>query len=427
MSKKNSPNLNDNEKNEIKNDVKDAFGKALSKRPTSIEQTINDGTEETLNQQEVDKIIKKTKNKKHTNDIKPIIITIILIVLITISGLYIYFSNNPKTIFIKTIDKSFNIIEKNIYPKEQKTKGNINIDYNTKSGNQTLDSVNMKIAYQLDTKEKISNIDLTMNDNKEQLLNAKIYSEKDKTYLYSESILNNFIELENKTILTKKQTNTILHSLNKAITKSIENEKFEGSQKQIDINGKITKTYKSTLIIDKNNKNEILKSITENLKQDKKFINTLEKITNKTQQEISTSIENSVSTIKESLMQADTMSINIYTKGAGQEFVKLEINKITNGQTNTTTITKQEKNKYIYLIDDQTKNEKLAGNIEYTSDKNNMILKLDIKKEGTNPSQTNIVIKNKSQKLDKITKIDTSNSIKLDELTQTDKLNIFTK
>jgi len=426
MSKKEvKQNLNADEKNEIKNDVKDAFGKAISKRPTSIDQTLNDGTEVTLNQDEIDKIVNKTKNKN--TDIKPIIITIVLIILITISGLYIYFSNNPKTIFIKAIDKTFNMVEKKINPKEAKTKGNMDIDYSLKSSNQILENLNMKINYQLDTKQNISNIDFKINNNQNEVLTAKIYSEKDKTYLYSEKILNKFIELENKSVVTKKQTSIILHSLNKAITKSIANEKFLGSKKQIDINGKRTKTYKSTLIIDKNNKEIILDSITEKLKQDKKFINTLEQITDKNNKEIITSITTSMTKIKENLIQGDTISINIYTKGAGQEFVKMEINKTINGKINSTTITKIEKNKYIYFAFDKIKNEKITSDIEYTSNKNGTTLKLDTKKEGINPSQTNIVIKNKLQKLDKIKKIDTSNSVKIGDLAQNNELNVLAK
>lgn len=424
MSKKEEPkpNLNADEKKEIKEDVKDAIGKAFSQK-TSIDKTLKEGTTHTLNQDEVDKII----NKKQNTDRRPIIITIILIVLITLAGLYMYFSNNPTTIFIKAIDKTFNTVEKNIIQSDTKINKNIDVNYKQTFKNQTQNDLRLKINYQSDIKEKILKADIETTYNNEHLLAGQIYSENNKIYLYSEDILNKYIEIGSHSQMTNKQKQIILNSLNKAITKSIENEKIIGSKQQIDVNGKTIKTYRSSLIIDKNNKENILNNINDNLKEDKKFIDTLKQITEKSETDIKNDITNEINQKRQELSKVDKLTINIYTKGAIQEFVKLEIKKVINNEESISSLTNIKKNKYTYLIDDKTMKEKVSGNIEYQNKNNNMKIKIDSKVESKNPHTTILTINIQNEKAKEIDKIDISNSIKGEELTEADSIKITTK
>ena len=72
--------LNFEEKKEIKDDVKEAFDKALeSEKLTSIDKTINSAPEATLNQKEVDNIINKPSLKTKKASKKALIITLILL------------------------------------------------------------------------------------------------------------------------------------------------------------------------------------------------------------------------------------------------------------------------------------------------------------------------------------------------------------
>ena len=427
MSKKSDQNLNQEEKNEIKNDVKDAINNAFKGPITSIDKILNNGPKETLNQEEVDKIVNR-KNKNKDTDKKPVIITLILIILIAISGLYMYFSNNPKTIFIKTIDKTFNILEKNTIPKYEKTKGNLTLNLEENSNTEKLSNLKFAMNYELDTKNSLFNADTKLTSVQDKLLDIKIIGEHDKTYLYSENILNKFIQLDIKPS-DKDDIKIILDSLNKAITKSIENEKFNGSKKQIDVNGEKIKTYKSSFILDQSNIENVLNSIGKSLNDDEKFINTVSSITNKTKEETQNEIKKKINKSKQNLANVQNLTFNIYTKGAAQKFVKLEINKTVNNETSIVSLTKIDDNKYKYVIDDKFNHKNIQGNIEYKNKKDESYIKLDIKGNISNNSNTNLtlILNNKYKKVNNIELPDTSDAVTFSESSDADKVNIITK
>lgn len=425
MSKKDGQNLNENEKNEIKNDVKDAFKKAFSKPTNSIKEILNSGPRETLNQEEVDKIV--NKNNKHS-DKKPLILTLVLIVLIAIAGVYVYFSNNPKTIFIRAIDKTFNMVEKNTNFKYEKTKGKLTLDLNGNINNQNISNLTVNMDYGIDTKEKLLNADIALSSDKQNILNAKIYNENEKTYLYIEKILNKYLEFD-VALINNDERKTMLKSLNKAITKALENNKFSGSTMQIEINGKITKTYKSSLMLNQDDIKNILNNINENLKNNKKFIEALSKTTNKTKEEANNKLTNKINQIKNDLANTKSLIFDIYTQGATQKFVKLEISEVVNNNTNKLSIINVSNNKYQYIIDDKENQQKINGNIEYKNENNNLYLKLEMKQNLKNQASTNLnlTLKNKYQKTNEIELIDINEVVKISELSEEEKLNLFTK
>lgn len=411
MNKKNKKdqNLNAGEQQEIKEDVKDAIGKALKNKKTSIDKTLNEGTSNTLDQQEIDKIIKKQNNQ---TDKRPIIVTIILTILIALIGIFMYYSNNPKTIFIKTIDKTFNTIEKNIVPKYEKTKGNLTANLELIENDKQITSLQTKTNYNIDTKTNllIANTKIETKDN--EITNSQIYKDEENTYLYFENILDKYIKLEGN-IPSKDQTKTILNSLNRALNKGIEKEKIIGSTTKIDINGKNTKTYKSTLTLNKENYDLILDTINNNLTEDEKFINAIVSITNKNENEVKENINKKINQMKNDFASKDTIVVDVYTKGAAQKFIKLEITKTKNSEVTTLNITNIN-NKYTYLINNQIKNEVISGNIEYNKTDNNLNIKLDINK---NQTKLKINLNNTYQKTNKIQKIDITNNIDFTELT----------
>jgi len=421
MSHNKDQNLNSEEKNEIKSDVKDAMGKAFKKPINNIDKILKEGPKATLNQEEIDKIV----NKKNKNtDKKPIIITLILTLLIAIAGIYMYFSNNPKTIFIKAIDKTFITLEKNTKPQYEKTKGELTINLDANQDKEKVNIFKIDMDYGIDTKNNLFNADMKLTSENNELLGMTIYSESNKTYLYSENILNKFIELDIN-LGNKDETKIILNSLNKAIRKSIENEKFTGSKTQIDVNGKMTKTYKSSFTLDQNNIETVLNNIKDTLNQDEKYIDAISKLESKTKEEAKQEITNKINEAKNNLANTESITFNIFTKGAAWEFVKLEISEIINNETNIYSITNIDDNNYQYAISNKQTNQNITGNIEYKTEKNNLYLKLDMNTE--KKQSLTLTLNNKYQKAKKIELIDTNNVVKLSELSDEEKLNIISK
>lgn len=417
--KQNNQNLNPGEKKEIKEDVKDAIGKALEKPHTSIDKTLLQGTKETLNQDEVDKIV--NKNKKTTTDKKLALITIFLIIVIALAGIFMYFANNPKTIFIKAIDKTFNALEK-MAVKEEKTQGTIKINYNQQTNDKkqvALNNLDIKLDYKSDTKQGLLDSNINIKYKKEPLLNAKIYKQDNKTYLYSEDILNKYIEMNNNPI-SNKDISIIIKSLKKATIKSLEIEKITGSKRKVQIGEETIKTYKSSLVLNKDNIDTILNTINDTLKEDKQFINTLTKINKKTKEETKNELTQQINKIKENLKQSDNITINIYTKGAGWQFVKLEIAEVQNNEINVISFTKIDQNNITYNINNRIDKQEINGNINYKIDKNNFTLKIisGIKLQNQEPVNLTINIDSKTKKLNKIEKIDIKEKTNINTLTE---------
>ncbi len=414
---KQSQNLNAGEQLEIKEDVKDAIGKALKHKKTSIDKTLSQGTSNTLDQKEIDKIIKSQNNK---TDKRPIIVTIVLTLLIALTGIFMYYSNNPKTIFIKVIDKTFNNIEKNIIPKYEKNKGNLTMNLELSENDKQITNLQTKTNYSIDTKSNILIADTKVETSDNTIINSQIYKEEKNTYLYLGNILDKYIKLENN-IPSNDQTKTILNSINKALNKGIEKEKIIGATTKIEINKKNTKTYKSTLTLNKENYDVILDTINKSLKENQKFINAVADIKNQNESKVKEELNKKINQAKNDFSRGDNITINIYTKGATQKFIKLEIIKTKNSEVTTLNLTNID-GQYTYLINNQAKNEIISGNIEYTKAKNNLNMKLDINK---NQTKLKINLNNHYQKTNKIKKVDITNNIDFSELTNDQQKNII--
>lgn len=396
---KENKELKTNEKLEIKGDVKDALNKALDKNHLTDIDQIGD----TLNQSEVDKMLKKdSKTKKEIDSKKPLIITIILLVLITISGLFIYFSNNPKTIFKNAINKAFNTLEHKL--SNDKIKNDIKITNNV---NDEENQIN--ITYETDPKNKI--YDLSIGEN------IELYSEKDKLYLENSS--NQFIEIDNVKMPDNQQLKTILNEIKNSIIKGIDGEKFYGSNMQVEINGKLKKLYRSSLTIDEKNINNIVNKIEESLKNSDKFVNTIAKINNKSENEIKKDIVNYMMSLKTQIKEAKKITINLYTNGPLSEFVKLEINQTISDKTNTFTFTKNEENKYTVIADDKVDNQTIKMDIN--KNKNKTLISSTIKNDITVNYNTEIT----ETKIKKVKTKEIKESIKFSSLTEEQKTSLI--
>lgn len=419
--------LNNDEKAEIKDDVKVAFGKALeNNKLTSIDKTLNSAPEDTLNQQEVDKIINKPNLKTKKASKKALIITIILLVLIVIVGLYVYFTNNPKTIFETAINKTFTSIENNINSSPNTIKGNIQMNINFDNVNYSeLNKIKLSLDYENDDNNQISKINFDMTYDNNHLLSGLLYSENGDNYLYSEDILNKYIKLSSQATLSKEEINTLLNTLNKALIKSIDGEKITGSKMQIDIDGKSTKTYRSILNIDQNNINNIADKLNSNLQNDQDFLKILAKASNTSQSEVKSVLNENINELKNSFTNA-AMTISIYTKGFRQEFVKLELNETTNDVTSTISITKLNNEKYNYLI--KNEEEKMEGTINYSRNNHNQTIMTE-NTLTTNDETLNFKfnIQNSSESISQVTKETITESIQADEFSEEDINYMLTK
>ncbi len=436
--------LNSSEKAEIATDVKAAFNKAKGETEevlsldtlNSIDKT-KDGAPDTLSQEEIDKVVggnirRNTKKKSKL----PIFITVFLILLIFSSGIYWYLANNPKTIFIRSMDVIFNNIMESIEdPKYEITKGNIDINYNSESKNNTslkLNQIGLKANYITDSINKISKVELKTTYEQNHLIDATIYKEEGKTYFKSEDLLDKYIEFANddKTInYDAKDLKTILKSLNAALINSLDGQKFSGSKVELMIADQKIKTYQASLVINKDNIGSILDSINDTLQNDTRFLNAYSNIFGIKSSQIKKEIDNYFKSLKNESKTMEDLTISIYTKGFDHEFVKLELSGNNRDQIDNISITALSPNKYDYLVDIKSKQEKTEGTFEYKTTDNSKTLNLTIKISNNNQEVVNgtLKIKTTEEEANKIQKEDVSKNVISDKLTEEEKAAITYK
>ena len=198
----------------------------------------------------------------------------------------------------------------------------------------------------------------------------------------------------------------------------IDSEKFVGSKMEIKVDGKSVKTYRSSLEINENNASTILDKMANTLKDDSKFIKILSKSGNYSENKAKEALTSMFDNMKDETKNMKTLTVNIYTEGVKQNFVKLELVE----DKDVISLTKNSEDTYAYLIDMKSEKEKVSGTVTYKLDKNNITLATTFKavQDGSDVMDGTINMKINETKTDKIEKIDVTNSVKAEELTTAD-------
>lgn len=259
MAKQKKEILNEKEKKEIISDVKKAFNKAQNK-------------------------IKDNNNPSKTT----ILLTVLIVLIISIFGIFWFINNNPKIIFLKSVDNIFN---------------------------------NIKSA---------GVIEITNENN-------NIYSfvpNGQKNYIKEKGIEPKYIEFAKSIDYTtdSNDVKNILEGKKEAIKKSIEGQKILKTKE----NHKVIKT---TLELDSENVKTILDKIETNLNQNQNFIQSCSNLYNIKEDSVKSGTTKYIQYFKTQYQDADKVIINIYTKEKNKEFIKLEIIKEKDNEGTSLAIT----------------------------------------------------------------------------------------
>ncbi len=265
--------LNQNEKNEITNDVKNAF--KIAKDNYSI-----------------------SAHKKE------LILSIIIIIIVFAGCIYFFVNNNPKNIFVNNINSSYKVLTKNINEDDI-----ISLDINYD---------NNKIIYIKDNKKSIVNF---IRDNK------SLYIENNKMYLKEANeiyfIGNDKYHLSSN----NEKVLTCLKSFKNDFIKTMKDKKVYGNKSNTEINSKAMNVYLVSLKID----DDFKEKLKNELMNDEIFVNAYSKINNITKEEVPSYIQTNIKNIPNkiniytSLFYHDMLKI---------ELDNLEITKISKDSYN---------------------------------------------------------------------------------------------
>lgn len=367
----------------------------------------------------------------------PWLIAIFLILIIAIMLGSMFFKNNPKTLFTQTIDGLFTYLENNINDNVYDIMdGNISLDYTMKSNDKNasvyedLSKISWSADYIKDNAGNQLYADIKTTYGGNDFVNGIIYGDGKSTYVYSESVNDKFIKLNSNKLsyfVNGNDVKIILKGINQAVDKVIADEKIYGNKENLDIDGKVIKTYKSKIVIDSKNRKRVSETFINTLKANDELVNVLAKMKNVKTASIKESLDKYLTKLKKELQKQNKVEISVYVDNKNSEFIKAEIL----GEKGNINIVSKDNDKYTYSIyknDDGilssgefsfTVNEnktKYTFNLYYKSVKNNQVL-----------FEGNFDLKYTSKKANEFKKVDVSETLDLGEMNEIEKFALYTK
>ncbi len=367
------------------------------------------------------------ENKEKKIRKKEIIFGGILLIAFVLIGTiaFTFISIKPKKVFMTAIDRVYS------YSKEKnkqinRTSGKFSLKSDLHSNNsedekilKILNNLDLSYNYIIDSKNKKMYVEFDSNFKNKELLKASFSFENEKAYVFLNDVYNKHLEVPttgiNEMLNTLNNLNeyeVILKQIKEALQKSLKEEYFKKETTYISLNGKREKVTENKLILNKRNIKEITTVLSNEL-NNKEFIQSVAKISLKTEEEIKESLN---SLKKEfSNLKEETLTVSIYTKGFKKEFAGIAFKNEKNE------ITFLKKNKTNYTFEIQNNQVTYKGTIEINENNAGMNLKISFDSKGTTGS---IVFNFENTTID-FPIIKTDNVLSIETLSEKDSMEII--
>lgn len=365
----------------------------------------------------------KELRNANRGSIAPVIVVIFVIIallgLAFFGGKYYLASRNNIKIFMNNY---FNELEDNI-GKNNSTSGSLSLNVNGDTTDKEekifkiLNNLDFSMNYGIDTKENITNIDISTNYYGDKLININTYIEDNNIYLSSSDLYSKYIKIENKKednsekkSMTNDDYKVIINSISTAVSESLKEEYF--TKNWVKLDGK--SVNKVELLLNNNNIKIINENIINNLKNNNNFIDSFGKLIGKKTMEVKELLDKEIKEVNNN--EYSDIKISLYTKIT--KFVKLEI---TSGEDKI--VVKSNDKGYSFEIVDSEDNNTYNGTIEINNNSDSTTYNVNVK----DSNNLEIKINNTINKTTKIEKKDVSNSILLEDITEKEYEDIINK
>ncbi len=365
----------------------------------------------------------KELRNANRGSIAPVVVVIFVIIallgLAFFGGKYYLASRNNIKIFM---DNYFNELEENI-GKNNSTSGSLSLNVNGDTTDKEekifkiLNNLDFSMNYGIDTKENITNIDISTNYYGDKLININTYIEDNNIYLSSSDLYSKYIKIENKKednsekkSMTNDDYKVIINSISTAVSESLKEEYF--TKNWVKLDGK--SVNKVELLLNNNNIKIINENIINNLKNNNNFIDSFGKLIGKKTMEVKELLDKEIKEVNSN--EYSDIKISLYTKIT--KFVKLEI---TSGEDKI--VVKSNDKGYSFEIVDSEDNNTYNGTIEINNNSDSTTYNVNVK----DSNNLEIKINNTINKTTKIEKKDVSNSVLLEDITEKEYENIINK
>lgn len=365
----------------------------------------------------------KELRNANRGSIAPVIVVIFVIIallgLAFFGGKYYLASRNNIKIFMNDY---FNELEENI-GKNNSTSGSLSLNVNGDTTDKEekifkiLNNLDFSMNYGIDTKENITNIDISTNYYGDKLININTYIEDNNIYLSSSDLYSKYIKIENKKednsekkSMTNDDYKIIINSISTAVSESLKEEYF--TKNWVKLDGK--SVNKVELLLNNNNIKIINENIINNLKNNNNFIDSFGKLIGKKTMEVKELLDKEIKEVNNN--EYSDIKISLYTKIT--KFVKLEI---TSGEDKI--VVKSNDKGYSFEIVDSEDNNTYNGTIEINNNSDSTTYNVNVK----DSNNLEIKINNTINKTTKIEKKDVSNSVLLEDITEKEYEDIINK
>lgn len=365
----------------------------------------------------------KELRNANRGSIAPVIVVIFVIIallgLAFFGGKYYLASRNNIKIFMNNY---FNELEDNI-GKNNSTSGSLSLNVNGDTTDKEkkifkiLNNLDFSMNYGIDTKENITNIDISTNYYGDKLININTYIEDNNIYLSSSDLYSKYIKIENKKednsekkSMTNDDYKVIINSISTAVSESLKEEYF--TKNWVKLDGK--SVNKVELLLNNNNIKIINENIINNLKNNNNFIDSFGKLIGKKTMEVKELLDKEIKEVNSN--EYSDIKISLYTKIT--KFVKLEI---TSGEDKIAV--KSNDKGYSFEIVDSEDNNTYNGTIKINNNSDSTTYNVNVK----DSNNLEIKINNTINKTTKIEKKDVSNSILLEDITEKEYEDIINK
>lgn len=345
---------------------------------TKVEETLaNEPFEkEEINPTPVINNDKKEETPKKKSKIFPIIIGVVALLIAILAILYFVY-NNSKNIFLSAINKEYTELTRDIHinsPYEDARKSSIVTEANAnitisdvdesllgiegKKILEEINKINLNYTYGLDYKNKKIAYLMNFTYDQKDMLKINMYGQEKNMYIELKDLFSKYINIpyeELDTIFDDPNTSLedmkiITKSVKDALLEALEAKDFKTTKEKIKIGSKEEKVKKISYTVDKENALKVITSIVETLKKDKKFVSTVAKRINKTEDEVNKNLDKIITGYNKEAWEGVTIAV--YCKGLNNKAIQYEI---VDGSSNTTTIyQKDEKEKKIIFKSGET-------------------------------------------------------------------------
>lgn len=382
-----------------------------------------------------------------------VLIPVIVVVVALLAGIvFLALNGSPEKIFKSSVNKVFGML-KTTEEEYSTMKGTINLTANIESDDENVQALNtmlggaaIELNMEADTTNMIINENLNVKYNNENLLNASILLQDEKGYVYLPDWLNKYLELPEELLeysdlteyyekLDTLDQGALIEAIEEELIIAISNQELIQEKTTLVLNGQETKVTASTLSLNSSELLTFTKDFTTNLKENEKFKKGLGEF----KEDYILVLEEALQTLDTNTDISNNDEINeefiftIYTKGFLNKFVGVSAKTIDTYWEETVGLNlfRHNDGKYEFVAYD-----------EYDGEKEELFRAIvENKKENKNKGMATITITVDGEEAvgkvnlnctydftydAEILKVDTRNSVLIDELSEEDQTTFST-